>query len=158
MSDSPKLIAIAAMARNRVIGRGGTIPWHISDELRWFKRTTTGHTVLMGRKTYQSLGRPLPNRRNLVVTRGPEIEGVTVIRDLAAFAPADFAAPGTNVFVIGGAEIYAQLIPRCDELILTVLPGDVEGDAYFPVFEPLFDFRETLLVHPEFEVRHYVRK
>jgi len=146
------------MARNRVIGRDGTIPWHISDELRWFKRTTTGHTVLMGRKTFQSLGRPLPNRRNLVVTRGPEIEGVTVIRDLAAFDPAAYAAPGTDVFIIGGAEIYAQLIPRCDELILTLLPGDVEGDAYFPAFEPFFDFRETLLVHPEFEVRRYVRK
>ena len=158
MRNVPKLIAIAAMARNRVIGRGGTIPWHISDELRWFKRTTTGHTVLMGRKTFASLGRPLPNRRNLVVSHGPEIEGVTVIRDLATFDPAAYAAPGTDVFVIGGAQIYAQLIPRCDELLLTVVPNDVEGDAYFPAFEPLFDFQETVLVHPEFEVRRYVRK
>lgn len=158
MNPRPQLKAIAAMAQNRVIGRDGTIPWHISDELRWFKRTTTGHTVLMGRKTFQSLGRPLPNRRNLVVTRGPEIEGVTVIRDLAAFDPAACAAPGTDVFVIGGAEIYKQLIPRCDELILTVLPNAEEGDAYFPDFEPFFEFRETLLVHPEFEVRRYVHK
>jgi len=158
MSNVPKLIAIAAMARNRVIGRGGTIPWHISDELRWFKRTTTGHTVLMGRKTFASLGRPLPNRRNLVVTHGPEIEGVTVIRDLATFDPAAFAAPETDVFVIGGAQIYAQLIPRCNELLLTVVPNEVEGDAYFPAFEPLFDFQEIVLVHPEFEVRRYVRK
>jgi len=158
MSAHPKLIAIAAMARNRVIGRGGSIPWHISDELRWFKRTTTGHTVLMGRKTFQSLGRPLPNRRNLVVTHGPEIEGVAIIRDLSAFDPAAYAEPGTDVFVIGGAEIYKQLISRCDVLLLTVLPNEVEGDAYFPEFEPLFDFRETVLVHPEFEVRRYVRK
>jgi dihydrofolate reductase len=157
MDQPPQLKAIAAMARNRVIGREGSIPWHISDELRWFKTVTTGHTVLMGRKTYQSLGRPLPNRRNLVVTHGPQIEGVTVVRDLAAFDPAQYAAPGTDVFLIGGATLYEQLIPRCDELLLTVLPLEVEGDAYFPAFEPLFDFRETVLVHPEFEVRRYVR-
>ena len=158
MSEQPQLKAIAAMARNRVIGREGAIPWRISDELRWFKRATTGQTVLMGRKTYQSLGRPLPNRRNLVITRGPEIEGVTVIRDIEAFDPAAYAEPGTDVFVIGGAQIYAQLLPRCAELLLTVVPLEVEGDAFFPAFEPMFDFRETVLVHPEFEVRRYVRK
>ena len=146
------------MASNRVIGRGGTIPWHISDELRWFKRATTGQTVLMGRKTYQSLGRPLPNRKNLVVSRGPEIEGITMIRDLAAFDPAQFAAPGTDVYVIGGAEIYAQLLPRCSELLLTVLPHEVEGDTLFPAFEPMFELAETVLTHPEFEVRRYVKR
>ena len=158
MSEQPKLIAIAALAHNRVIGRAGTIPWRISDELRWFKRATTGHTVLMGRKTYASLGRPLPNRRNLVITRGPEIEGVTVIRDIQAFDPAAYAQPGTDVFVIGGAQIYEQLLPRCDELLLTMVPLEVEGDTFFPEFEPLFACRETVLVHPEFEVRRYVRK
>jgi len=157
MSNQPQLKAIAAMAGNRVIGRAGSIPWHISDELRWFKRTTSGQTVLMGRKTYQSLGRPLPNRKNLVLTRGADIEGVTVIRDLESFDPAAHAAPGTDVYVIGGAEIYAQLLPLCDELLLTVLPIDVEGDARFPEFEHLFDYQETVLVHPEFEVRRYVR-
>lgn len=157
MSPSPQLIAIAAMARNRVIGREGAIPWHISDELRWFKKVTTGHTVLMGRKTYQSLGRPLPNRRNLVVTHGPDIEGVTVVRDLSTFDPSQYAAPGTDIFIIGGAAIYEQMLPRCEELLLTHVPLEVEGDAFFPEFEPLFDFAETLLVHPEFEVRRYVR-
>jgi len=160
MTNMPtQLKAIAAMARNRVIGRAGAIPWRISDELRWFKQTTTGHSVLMGRKTFESLGRPLPNRRNLVATRGPAIDvpGVVTVRDLVAFAPADYAEPGTDVFVIGGAEIYAQLLPRCDELLLTVLPREVEGDTVFPPFEPLFEFRETVLVHPEFEVRRYVR-
>ncbi|MEI7958201.1 MAG: dihydrofolate reductase [Verrucomicrobiota bacterium] len=157
MSEQPKLIAIAALAPNRVIGRAGTIPWRISDELRWFKRATTGHTVLMGRKTYASLGRPLPNRRNLVITRGPEIEGVTVIRDIQAFDPAAYAQPGTDVFVIGGAQIYEQLLPRCDELLLTMVPLEVEGDTFFPEFESLFAYRETVLVHPEFEVRRYVR-
>lgn len=156
---APQLKAIAAMARNRVIGRAGTIPWRIPDELRWFKQATTGHCVLMGRKTFESLGRPLPNRRNLVVTRGPAIDvpGVGTVRDLGAFRPADFAQPGTDVFVIGGAEIYAQLLPRCEELLLTVLPREEEGDTVFPAFEPLFEFRETVLVHPEFEVRRYLR-
>ena len=158
MSHTPQLKAIAAMALNRVIGREGTIPWHISDELRWFKRATTGHSVLMGRKTYQSLGRPLPNRQNLVVTRGSHIEGVTTLHDLAGFDPAVYAAPGTDVFVIGGAEIYAQLLPRCDELLLTIIPRTVEGDAFFPEFEPLFELAETVLVHPEFEVRRYLRR
>ncbi|MDD5351050.1 MAG: dihydrofolate reductase [Chthoniobacteraceae bacterium] len=157
-TQPPQLKAIAAMARNRVIGRGGIIPWRISDELRWFKRATTGHTVLMGRKTYQSLGRPLPNRRNLVITRGPQIEGVETLGDLENFDPAHYAAPGTDIYVIGGAEIYAQLLPRCAELLLTQLPGEVEGDATFPPFETLFDYRETVLTHPEFEVRRYVRK
>jgi len=157
MSEQPKLIAIVAMARNRVIGREGTIPWRISDELRWFKRATTGHTVLMGRKTWDSLGRPLPNRRNLVLTRGSEIEGVTVVRDVETFEPAAYAEPGTNVFVMGGAQIYAQLLPRCDELLLTLVPLEMEGDAFFPEFEGLFEYRETVLVHPEFEVLRYVR-
>ena len=156
----PELKAIAAMARNRVIGRGNTIPWRISDEFRWFKRVTTGNTVLMGRKTFESLGRPLPNRKNLVVTRGPAIstEGVVTIRDLAGFDPAVYAEPGTDVYVIGGAAIYAQMLPRCSELLLTVLPRDVEGDVLFPEFEELFEFRETALEHPEFEVRRYGRR
>ena len=154
----PQLKAIAAMARNRTIGRAGTIPWRISDELRWFKRATLGHTVLMGRKTFESLGRPLPNRRNLVATRGEgTFEGATVVRDLDAFDPAAYAEPGTDVFIIGGAEIYTRMLPRCSELLLTVLPVDVEGDTVFPEFEPGFLFREVVLTHPEFEVRRYER-
>lgn len=159
MPPGPQLIAIAAMARNRVIGREGSIPWRISDELRWFKRTTTGQCVIMGRKTFESLGRPLPNRRNLVVTRAKtfNVEGVTAIHDLAGFDPAEYTDPGTDVFVIGGAEIYREMLPRCAELLLTVLPCEVEGDTLFPEFEPLFAFQETVLVHPEFEVRRYLR-
>jgi dihydrofolate reductase len=103
------------------------------------------------------LARPLPNRHNVVVTHGAAIkaEGVTTLRGLSDFDPASLAAPGADVFVIGGAQIYAQLLPRCAELILSVLPDDVEGDAVFPEFETLFEFRETLLIHPYFEVRRY---
>lgn len=144
------------MSLNRVIGRGGAIPWHIPDDFRWFKKTTSGAAVLMGRRTFESLKGPLPNRRNLVVTRGTEaIPGAEIVRDLDAFDPAEIA---TEVWVCGGAEIYAQLLPRCSELLLSVVPRVVVGDAFFPEFEPQFAFCETVLRHPEFEVRRYVNR
>jgi len=156
---SQQLKAIAAMARNRVIGHAGAIPWRIPDELRWFKETTTGHTVVMGRKTYESLGRPLPNRRNVVITRGPAVatEGVVTLRDPGEVEPATLADAGADVFVIGGGEIYAQLLPRCTELLLTVVSVEVEGDTHFPEFESMFEFAGVVRVHPQFEVRRYRR-
>jgi len=155
----PVVRAIAAMARNRVIGRDGTIPWRISDELRWFKKTTLGHTVLMGSRTYASLGRPLPGRRNIVVSRTLEApQGVEVLRSLDAFDPAALAGPGTDLFIIGGGEIYTRLLPLCQELILSVIPQEVEGDTFFPEFESLFSDYERVLEHPEFEVRRYWRR
>ena len=147
--------AIAAMSLNRVIGAGGKIPWHLPDDFRWFKQITTGHVVVMGSKTFESLGRPLPNRTNIVVTRRGEIRGVTTVRDLAAFDPNQFEQ---DVFVIGGAEIYAQMLPRCSDLYLTVVNREVEGDAFLPEFESLFEFKAVLKKTPEFEVRHYVRR
>jgi dihydrofolate reductase len=151
----PRLQAIAAMSLNRVIGRKGKIPWHLPEDFRWFKQKTVGNVVLMGRKTFESLGKPLPKRTNVVVTRGPEIPGVITLRDLADFDPAQFAQP---VFVIGGAEIYAQLLPRCSDLFLTVVQREVEGDAFFPAFEPLFEYADSPLATTEFEVRHYRRR
>ncbi len=154
----PVFKAIAAMAKNRVIGQGGQIPWRIADELRWFKQVTTGHTVLMGRKTWESLGRPLPNRRNIVITRGEAPQGAEVVRDLDALEPGALAGPGQDVYVIGGGEIYARLLPKCEELILTLIPREVEGDVFFPPFEEDFEFAGVLHTHPEFEVRRYVRR
>ncbi|SRR5581483_7759917 len=147
--------AIAAMSLNRVIGRDGKIPWHLPEDFRWFKKMTTGNVVLMGRKTFESLGKPLPNRTNIVVTRRAEPAGVETVRDLAQFDTGKFAS---DVFVIGGAEIYAQLLPRCSDLYLSVVQREVEGDAFFPPFEELFDFAGVIERHAEFEVRHYVRK
>jgi dihydrofolate reductase len=149
------LKAIAAMSLNRVIGRDGKIPWHIPEELKWFKQITTGNVVLMGRKTFESLGRPLPNRINIVVTRRGEIPGVITISDLAAFDPAAYER---DVFVIGGAEIYAQSLPRCSDLYLTVVRQTVEGDTVFPKFEAMFSHADTPLETPQFEVRHYTRR
>jgi dihydrofolate reductase len=145
--------AIAAMSLNRVIGRGGQIPWHISEDFQWFKKVTTGHVVLMGRKTFESLGKPLPNRTNVVLTRGDDIPGVTTLHNLADLSASHYAPH--EIFVIGGAEIYAQLLPRCRELYLSVVLREVEGDAFFPPFEEGFELIDVPLRHAEFEVRHY---
>ncbi len=141
------------MSLNRVIGRGGQIPWHISEDFQWFKKVTTGHVVLMGRKTFESLGKPLPNRTNVVLTRGSDIPGVTTLHDLADLSASHYAP--REIFVIGGAEIYAQLLPRCRELYLSVVLREVEGDAFFPPFEEGFELIDVPLRHAEFEVRHY---
>ena len=150
------LRAIAAMSLNRVIGKDGKIPWHIPDDFKWFKETTTGQAILMGRKTYESLGRPLPNRRNLVVTRGPiPAGGIELIRNLDSFDAADYPC---DVWVIGGGEIYRQMLPRCEAIYLSVIPITIDGDVFFPPFEEDFAFSETLLTRPEFEVRKYIRR
>src|SRR3954469_6529837 len=145
--------AIAAMSLNRVIGRGGNLPWHLPEEFKWFKKVTTGHVVLMGRKTYESMGRPLPNRTNLVLSRAGEIPGVEMVRDLAKFDPAVYAP--RDVWVIGGAEVYRQLLPRCEELYLTVMQREVDGETFFPEFEREFIYVETPFRTPDFEVRRY---
>ena len=124
---------IVAVADNGVIGDKNSLLWHISEELRNFKRVTKGHPVVMGRNTYLSLGRPLPGRTNVVVSRtAARIEGCRVVRSLEeAFAlfPAD-----EEVFVIGGAQIYAQTIGMADRLYITRVEHDYEGDTSFPVW------------------------
>lgn len=148
------MIAIAAMSPERVIGAGGKIPWHVSDDLKFFKRTTLGHVVVMGRKTFESLGRPLSGRENWVVSRSGNFDGVRVIRDIADVGePAD----GRNLFVIGGAEIYAALLPKCEEILLTRVEASVAGDAYFPEFEREFDEGEIVQRGEGYEIRRYKR-
>jgi dihydrofolate reductase len=150
------LRAIAAMSLNRVIGKDGKLPWHIPEDFKWFKKTTSGQAVLMGRKTYESLDGPLPNRRNLVVTHQKDLgAGVEIVPDLGAFRPEDYPC---DVWVIGGGEIYRQVLARCRDLYLSVIPRVIEGDAFFPVFEDKFELVETVLKHPDFEVKHYRRR
>lgn len=146
------LHAVVAMAANRVIGRAGRLPWHLPEDLRFFKELTTGHPVVMGRKTYESIGRPLPRRRNIVLSRGwtpPEESGVEVIR-----APGELASLGLagRVFVIGGAEIYRLLLPWCASVIVSKLHAVHEGDAWMPEFEADFPHTEKLADHAEFDV------
>jgi dihydrofolate reductase len=180
--------AIAAMSRNRVIGRGNKIPWHLPEDFKWFKQTTSGQIVLMGRKTFESLGKPLPNRINLVVTRDPAglrrmfpdaLAGARLLESLSDLRvpdplPAggvatqahfltdlDALDPGgvtLEVFVIGGAQLYEQLLPRCSDLFLTVVHREVEGDAFFPKFEDQFAPPAQILDRPEFTIWHYRRR
>lgn len=158
---SRPLSAIAAMAKNRVIGRGNAIPWHIPAEFKFFKATTMGGVLLMGRKTFESIGRPLPGRITVVLSRSgapagtPNSENPVWIRDLAE---AEKIAPERKIFVAGGAQIYAQLLPQCSELFLTTIDAEPSGDAFFPPFEHLFDAGTEILRTPEFCVRRYLRR
>ena len=148
------MIAIVAMSRNRAIGLEGRIPWHLSQDLKFFKRTTLGHVVLMGRKTYDSIGKPLPGRENWILSRQAEIPGTRVFRSLEEIP----AAPeGKNLYLIGGAELYDALLPRCTEILLTRVNLETPGDAFFPAFEDQFDSGEILLTTPEFEIRRHRR-
>ena len=179
--------AIAAMSENRVIGRDGRIPWHLPEDFRWFKRKTLGHVVVMGRKTFESLGRPLPNRTNLVLTRHPgrlrkqfpdvfggarvgtaatraragraqlELTGLARrdVRLVSSLSKIDPRAYDCEVFICGGAEVYSQTLSRCSDLFLTVVKGEIEGDACFPRFEDRFDLVEEILARPDFRILHY---
>lgn len=123
---------IVAVAQNGIIGCENKLIWHISEDLKRFKAITSGHPVVMGRKTFESLGRPLPNRTNVVITRNPEYcaEGVTVVSSLAdaiALFPTE-----EEVFVIGGGEIYRQAMPIADRFYLTVVHHDYPGDTHYP--------------------------
>lgn len=127
-----KLSLIVAMAENGVIGREGALPWHLPADLRRFKTLTMGHPMVMGRKTFESIGRALPGRRSIVVSRNPEwqAEGVETVTSLEQALT--LAAAEEEVFVIGGAEIFALALPRADRLYLTRVHAEIEGDVFFP--------------------------
>jgi dihydrofolate reductase len=146
--------AIVAMTSSRVIGYKNRLPWRVKDDLRWFKGITMGHPVLMGRKTFESIGRPLPGRRNLVASRSAEFPGTEIIRDLDAFDPTGYRP---EVFVIGGAEIYQQLLARLEEIWVTCVNHEYAGDSFFPEFEHLFERAETLAKTSEYERIRYRR-
>jgi dihydrofolate reductase len=149
------MIAVAAMASNRVIGAEGKIPWHLPEDLRWFKELTMGGTLLMGRVTYDSIGKPLPGRATIVMSRkdGLVIPGVEVIRDLSGLQNARIQG---EVFVVGGSEIYRIALPYCRDLYLTEVKREVEGDRKFPVFEDLFRFSSVLRETDDLRIVHYV--
>ena len=154
MIDDIRICLIWAMARNRVIGRGNTLPWRLRSEMQHFKRTTMGKPVIMGRKTFESFASPLPGRTNIVLTRdvGYLAAGVTVVTTLdeaLEIAGAQCFVDGqSELFVIGGAEIYALALPRADRLVMTQVHADVEGDTFFPEFDRTA-WRETSRVeHP----------
>ncbi len=181
------------MSLNRVIGAGGKIPWHLPDDFRWFKKMTMGNIVVMGRKTFEGLGQPLSNRKNMVLTRHPqrlikqhpEIFGqyhewrggrylkrayqfhfsklgekqeteILIFNTLNKLNPDEFP---NDIFICGGAEIYAQALPRCSDLYLTLVQREIEGgDAFFPPFENRFELAGEIQQTPEFKILHYRHK
>ncbi len=156
MPNPPKFIAIVAMAANRTIGRDGELPWRLPEDIKFFRRTTTGHAILMGRKTWESIRKPLPERRNIVLSRSLKSapEGVELIRHPDELAGLNLE---TDVYVIGGAVVYACLLPRCEEVLQTYVFAEYEGDTFLPPFEDDFQLAEILEKHPQFEIRRYVR-
>lgn len=129
---TPRLTLIVARARNGVIGASGGLPWRLPEDLAFFKRTTMGHPIVMGRKTWESIGRPLPGRRSIVVTRdrGFAAAGAEVVHSLdEAIA---LCRGSDEIFVIGGAQLYAEALPRADRLLLTEIHADFEGDTHLP--------------------------
>jgi dihydrofolate reductase len=145
--------AIAAMSENRVIGNGNQIPWHLPEDFKWFKQITTGNVIVMGRKTFESIGRPLPNRTTIILSRsGFDFPGVQTIRSLEELPEIS----DRQIFICGGAQIYEQTLPLCSDLYLTLVKRTVEGDAFFPRFEEDFRLSEVLRDTPEFTILHYV--
>jgi dihydrofolate reductase len=140
----PQRVAlVAALARDRVIGRGNALPWDLPEDLRHFRALTMGHTIIMGRRTHESIGRPLPGRRNLVVSADPRFRPAAGCELLPSLGAALAACAGEQeVFVIGGAQIYAAALPLADRLYLTEIDAEFEADAFFPE-RPAEQWRET---------------
>jgi dihydrofolate reductase len=145
--------AIAAMSRNRVIGQGSRLPWHLPEDFKWFKSVTTGQIVVMGRRTFESIGRPLPNRTTIVLSRSHEaIPGVRIVH---CFEEIDPNAELSDVFICGGAEVYRQSLRWCSDLFLTLVKTEAEGDVIFPPFEDRFELAEVLRETDQFTIQHY---
>ncbi|RMF43953.1 MAG: dihydrofolate reductase [Planctomycetota bacterium] len=127
-------VLVAAVARNGVIGRGGALPWRLRSDLQRFKRMTMGHCLLMGRKTFESIGRPLPGRQTIVLSRHPRPSDwppeIQVVSEMEAVE--HWAEPGRDIMVVGGAQVYAAAMDVCDTMWLTRVDADVPGDVFFP--------------------------
>ena len=151
--------AIAAMSLNRVIGAGNKIPWHLPEDFKWFKKMTTGQVIVMGRKTFESIGKPLPNRTTVVLTRSPRsISGVITAPSLHAIDPIAPAFAGREIFICGGGAVYAEALPACSDLYLTLVKRTVDGDTFFPPFENEFELVEELAKTSDFSILHYRHK
>ena len=154
-SDSVTVSLIVALTRNHTIGLDNDMPWHLPDDLRYFRQQTSGKPVVMGRKTFDSIGRPLPKRTNIVISRQSDFqpEGVIVVSSLeqalktarATAAKAEDASL-RDVIVMGGAQIYTQALPLVDRLLLTEIDAEIEGDTFFPDFDRS-EWQETAREH-----------
>lgn len=155
----PYFKSIAAMSLNRVIGKDNALPWNIPAELEWFKKMTLDQIILMGRKTFESIGKPLPRRESVVLSKSiSNIKGATVIQNLENLAdyPID---PQKSIWVIGGAEIYKLTLPYTSDLYLTEVKLEIpNGDAFFPPFENQFELIKIIEDNPQYRIIHYKNK
>lgn len=150
-----KFKAIAAMSENRVIGSGRDIPWHLPEDFAWFRQTTVGNIVVMGRVTFESIGRPLPKRTTVILSRsGFSWPGVRTVSSLDEI---DVQNEERDVFICGGAQLYELALPLCSDLYLTHVKRVVQGDVFFPDFEHLFAPVAELRDTAEFRIVHYQR-
>lgn len=136
----PRISLIAALSDNQVIGNQGKIPWHLPDDFRRFKARTTGHVIVMGRKTYESIGRPLPHRTSIIITRDKDLEipGCLVVGSLSEALEKARSIEKEEIFIIGGGQIYAEALSLAERLYLTKVHAIIEGDTFFPDYEELF--------------------
>lgn len=154
-----KTILIVAMTSDGLIGRNGTLPWHEPADLKHFKTTTIGHAIIMGRRTFESIGKPLPGRRNIVITRRETIPGVDTVPSLAAALDLCRARGESIAFVIGGAMVFADALPLANEMIVTwIEQPELTGDTYFPEWNrDKWIEGESSALSPTARVVHYVR-
>jgi len=140
----PIISAIVAMSENHVIGDQNHLPWHLPADLKHFKALTSGHPILMGRKTYESIGRPLPNRTNIVITRDPafKIPGCIVVSSIDEAMQHAELKNSKEIFIIGGANVYQQCLPYVSRIYLTIVHEEFEGDAFFPELD-MKEWKET---------------
>ena len=148
--------AIAAMSLNRVIGRGSEIPWHLPEDFKWFKEITMGGVLVMGRRTFESIGRPLPGRETVVLSRSRFAHDK--VKTVASLDELDPLSESRTMFIAGGAQVYEQALPQCSDLLLTIVKREVDGDVYFPEFEDRFTEKAVLREEEEFRILHYVNR
>ena len=153
MPPHPRITLIVAMAENRCIGRDGGLPWHIPADLKRFKAVTMGHPMIMGRKTFQSIGRVLPGRPNIIVTRDPDfrVEGAEVVKSFDEALDAAARHGTGEIMVIGGAEIFACALPLADRLDICHVHAEVPGDVFFPDVDPSHWIETCRVYHPSTE-------
>ena len=156
--DKRIFTAVAAMSCNGVIGNKGQLPWHLSEDLKFFKKLTYGSPVIMGRKTYESIGRPLPGRKNIVISSNPNVEGNIETHQSIEDLIKAYKDSTESLFIIGGAQIYSALLNWTKEIYLTYIYKEYSGDTYFPKIDNDFKLNGIEFKTEEFEVRKMIRK
>ena len=144
------------MSENRVIGNSGDIPWHLPEDFKWFKKTTMGDILVMGRKTYESIGRPLPGRDTYVLSR--TTRGIAGVHNFIDLETPDHPKTDQTIWIAGGGEIYKQMLGKCSELYLTRVHRTVQGDAFFPDFESDFQLDSVMERNDDFSIERWMKK